>query len=267
MHRWLFIAGLFVAAGASISAAQDSPAPVPNTTQSGPPAAPPRKTLKKAAIPDAIPDAPAPAADAVPEVKTGDPETMGPAASPPAPGGKKHSTADNNPFPEEFSKAAAKDGGDTAPLDPSESDSPSSDAKSAVPDPTPGSAPATESSSQQGLDKLDLYGDKDKKHRKNADPDAGLPFDPNLAAQDNKIGELYLKNGNAPGAYSRFKEAAQYDAGNADAVFGLAEAAQQMNLVDEAAQAYQTYLFAFPDGSKARLAKKALAELKVKGKR
>ncbi|HEY0796536.1 MAG TPA: tetratricopeptide repeat protein [Acidisarcina sp.] len=289
MHRWLVIAGLFLAAVASCASAQDATAPASGTGQSSNPSAQaPRKALKKSAAPDPshdpisdpIPDAPAPAGEAAQGTTAGNQDAVAPTETIPAettgaPAGKKRSTADNNPFPEDFSKAAAKDGGDTAPPDAAQTDAPPTNSKSSDSRPqdsrqtgyAPSPTSTPDSSSQQGLDKLDLYGDKDKRHKKNADPDAGLPYDPKLAAQDNKIGELYLKNGNAPGAYSRFKEASQYDAGNADAVFGLAEAARQMNLPDEAIQAYQTYLFAFPDGPKARQAKKALAELKVKDKR
>jgi Tetratricopeptide repeat len=265
MHRWLRIAGLVLAAAASTAAAQDTSA---SPTQATTPA--PRKPAKKPANTDPVPDAPAPAPDAAPAPSAATPadqlattpDATAPDAAPPATPGKKRSTAEANPFPEDFSKAAAKEGGDAAPPDPDQTNPDQNNA----PSPDSNSPGAPESSSQQGLDKVDLYGDKDKKHRKDADPDAGLPFDPKRAVQDNKIGELYLKNGNAPGAYSRFKEATQYDAGNADAVFGLAEAAKQMNLTDEAAQSYQTYLFAFPEGPKARLAKKALAELKLKEK-
>ena len=262
MRREIAIAGLFaglISITTGTAAAQDTTTPTTAPPSATNPANPPRKALKKPTQPqDAVPDAPAPAPDAAPDSASNADTPAADQRTPPATTGKRHSTAEDNPFPEDYSKAAEKA--------PDKDSAPDAPASGSSPAPQPGQAPAATggSSSQEGLDKLDLYGDKQKK--RGSDPNAGLAYDPKLAAQDDKIGEFYLKNGNAPGAYSRFKDATQHDAGDANAVFGLAEAARQLNLLDEAAQQYQTYLFAFPDGAKARLAKKALAELKLKEK-
>ena len=132
--------------------------------------------------------------------------------SPPPAATKKHSTAEDNPFPEEYSKEAAK----AADKDPA-ADAPPTNPTTTQPSATPGGG----SSSQQGLDKLDLYGDKQQK--RGSDPNAGLAYDPKLAAQDDKIGDFYLKNGNAPGAYSRFKDRNPTTPGTQTQSSGLAE--------------------------------------------
>ncbi len=164
---------------------------------------------------------------------------------------KPHSTADDNPFPEDISKKAAADAGNSAPDAPAaKSDKPPTSAN--------GSKPAPDySSSRTGLKNLD-----------STDPDArisdgagGYIYDPKLAKQDIKIGGFYYTNQDYKGAYSRFKEATKVDPTNPDAVFGLAEAARALKLTSEAADNYRVYLDAFPDGSKAKAARKALAQL------
>jgi tetratricopeptide (TPR) repeat protein len=82
-----------------------------------------------------------------------------------------------------------------------------------------------------------------------------------LAAKDDKVGQYYLQTGDYQGAYSRFKEATEVNPGDADAVFGLAEAARGLKHKDEAVENYKLYLDVVPDGSKAKAARKALAEL------
>ena len=163
----------------------------------------------------------------------------------------KHSTAEDNPFPEAISKKAASDAGTPAPDAPAaKSDKPPTSAN--------GSKPAPDySSSRTGLKNLD-----------STDPDArisdgagGYIYDPKLAKQDVKIGGFYYTNQDYKGAYSRFKEATKVDPTNPDAVFGLAEAARALKLTSEAADNYRVYLDAFPDGSKAKAARKALAQL------
>ncbi len=164
---------------------------------------------------------------------------------------KHHSTADDNPFPEDVSKKAAADSGNSTPDVPAaKSDKPPTSAN--------GSKPAPDySSSRTGLKNLD-----------STDPDArisdgagGYIYDPKLAKQDIKIGGFYYTNQDYKGAYSRFKEATKVDPTNPDAVFGLAEAARALKLTSEAADNYRVYLDAFPDGSKAKAARKALAQL------
>ncbi len=166
---------------------------------------------------------------------------------------KPHSTAEDNPFPEDISKKAAADAGNPSPDAPAaKSDKPPTSANGSK------SAPAPDySSSRTGLKNLD----SNDPEARISDGAGGYIYDPKLAKQDIKIGGFYYTNQDYKGAYSRFKEATKVDPTNPDAVFGLAEAARALKLTSEAADNYRVYLDAFPDGSKAKAARKALAQL------
>ncbi len=159
---------------------------------------------------------------------------------------KKPSTADENPFPEDISKKAAQ--GDDAPT--------------AGTDDPPRSSPDEKrpaySSSRAGMQGSNGSDDRESNI---SDGAGGYILNPKLAAQDVKIGGFYLTAGDYKGAYARYKEATKVNPENADAVFGLAEAARGLKLTDEAADNYRVYLEAFPDGGKSKAARKALAEL------
>ncbi|WP_446743055.1 tetratricopeptide repeat protein [Silvibacterium acidisoli] len=163
---------------------------------------------------------------------------------PPAPE-KKHTTAQDNPFPEDISKKAAQ----------GDSDAPAADAPEGG---KPGSPDY--SSSRSGLDRLK----DDKDDSRISDGAGGYIHDPKMASQDVKVGSFYLQKGDYQGAYNRFLEATKVDPDNADAVFELAEAAKGLNHKQEAIDNYQIYLSAIPDGNKAKTARKALAELAAK---
>src|SRR5579885_2748237 len=154
----------------------------------------------------------------------------------------KKSTADDNPFPEDVSKKAA--------------DAAKAKEAQAGPDAVSG-----ESSSSDKTRGMDLEGDREGRISNGA---GGVVHDPQLAEHDVHVGEFYLNRENYQGAYARLKEAVQADAGNPDAVFYLAEAARHLNRKDEAAQNYQLYLAALPDGPRAKAARKALHELSAK---
>ena len=171
--------------------------------------------------------------------------------SPPA----KRTTADDNPFPEEESKKAAAAAGNPAPDAPAPKPS-NSDKPPSSPADHP-AAPATDSSSRTGLRALE----DDSPESRISDGAGGYIYSPKLAAQDVKVGGFYLDTGDYKGAYARFKEATKVDPANADAVFGLAEAARGLKLNSEAADNYRIYLDAMPSGSKAKAARKALAGL------
>ncbi len=163
--------------------------------------------------------------------------------------GKQPTTADENPFPEDVSKKAAAAAGNPAPDAPKADKPPSSgDSKSPAPD---------YSSSRTGLHDID----DDSRESRISDGAGGYIHDPKLAAQDVKVGGFYLTNGDYKGAYDRFKEATKVNPENPDAVYGLAEAARGLKLNSEAADNYRIYLDAFPDGPKAKAARKALGQL------
>jgi hypothetical protein len=156
----------------------------------------------------------------------------------PAPQGAPESgkPSDSNPFPETQSEKAAKQDGQMS----------AAAAQEDKPDPN-------SSSSQLGPKLLDIPGDK-------SGNDAAVTS-PEAAVKDTQVGTFYLKTGDYKGAYARFAEASRVDPGNADAVFGLAEAARRLNHRDEAIRNYQLYLAALPDGPRAKEARKALKEM------
>ena len=199
---------------------------------------------------------------------------------PPAP--KKPSTADQNPFPEAQSEAAARqaqqrqqdqspatpsapapqtpDGPKAKPSEADQNPFPAEQSRKAAQQANPGSqAPSGSapgySSSQTGLQGIDVPKSTDELRSIHS---------PSVGKKDTQVGLFYLKTGNYQGAYDRFVEATKVDPTNADAVFGLAESARHLNHRDEAVRNYQLYLSALPDGPRAKDARKGLKELGVK---
>ena len=194
-------------------------------------------------------------------------------------GSRKPSAAEQNPFPEAQSEAAARKAQQDqqpeqeatpsapAPQQPDESKpkSPAADQnpfpeeqsqKAAHPDQQQGSSSSSPgySSSQSGLQGLDIP---------ETNRDARPIRDPNLGKKDTEVGMFYLKTGDYKGAYDRFMEATRIDPTNADAVFGVAESARHLDRRDEAIRNYRLYLSALPDGPRAKEARKGLKELGV----
>jgi tetratricopeptide (TPR) repeat protein len=217
------------------------------------------------------------------QAATADPKAAG---QKPAQPQKKKSEAEQNPFPEAQSEAAAhqtqqpsdgstpaaptpetwdKAAGDTPAGDKQSDSNPfpgTQSEKAAKQDQQPSSGAAPEdkpdensSSSQISPKLLDIPGDKDANN--------AAVESPQLAVKDTQVGTFYLKTGDYKGAYDRFVEAARVDPGNADAVFGLAESARRLNRRDEAIRNYRLYLSALPDGPRAKESRKALKELGV----
>ena len=157
----------------------------------------------------------------------------------------KPSPAEANPFPEGMSKKAQDAAnGTSAP-----------DGKSSQ----PGS-----SSSHVDMKRFDESADEKSRI---SDGAGGYIHNPDLAAQDDKVGKFYLQTGDYKGAYDRYKEATEVAPEDEDAVFGLAEAARGLHLKEEAASNYSLYLDAFPDGKRAKEARKALAALNTSPKK
>jgi tetratricopeptide (TPR) repeat protein len=92
-------------------------------------------------------------------------------------------------------------------------------------------------------------------------PDTG--HDTQRALKDDEVGRLYFAKGDWQGAYNRFKDALEAEPLDADAAFGLAEAAAKLKLKDEAMSAYEKYLQLDPDGPKAKASLKALKNLEA----
>ena len=88
-----------------------------------------------------------------------------------------------------------------------------------------------------------------------------LALQPNPPGALHLLGVLALQTGQFETATKMIAQAVALDPGNADAVYGLAEAARNLKLNSEAADNYRIYLDAVPDGPKAKAARKALVAL------
>ncbi len=80
-------------------------------------------------------------------------------------------------------------------------------------------------------------------------------------ADDLKVGGFYMKDGNAQGAYLRFKDAVDHAPDDSDARFNLAEAAIRLSKRDEAILNYREYLRLDPGGDHDKQSRKALGKL------
>ena len=78
---------------------------------------------------------------------------------------------------------------------------------------------------------------------------------------DLKVGRFYMKDGNAQGAYLRFKDAVGRAPDDPEVRFNLAEAAAALNKREEAVAGYQETLRLDPGGDHDKAARKALGKL------
>lgn len=210
-------------------------------------------------------------------------------ATAPAPQKKdqpKKSTADQNPFPEAQSEAAAhqnQQDSTSQPDAPPPQGTPADKPQANAPGKKPGDQnPFPEAQSQKAAHQAAspdqsaaAFDDQNysSSQVKGLDmpttnevppadlPPSSLPYNPKLARKDAQIGDYYMESGNWKGAYERFLEANRSDPGNAEAVFGLGESARRMNHRDEALRNYRLYLSALPNGPHAKEIHKALKEM------
>ena len=211
------------------------------------------------ARPLAVAQEPSPATPAQkPASKSPEPDKAAPPTTDSSQAPKK-SSADENPFPEEQSKDAAKqvEEGKAPPL-------PADLAGDTTPAPRPDSADTAPgedglSSSRTRLEGLD---ETDPDAKRKEQPKISEPVhNSQLSAKDVSIAKMYFQNENYRGAYIRYKEALSLDPENADAAFGVAESARRLNQTQEAIENYQLCLKIDPDGPKAKAARKALNSL------
>lgn len=197
----------------------------------------------------AVPDAPrepkaAANPNATPDASAG--QNTSPAPSPNDQQAKPSSAAQDNPFPEDVSREAAK----------SAAASPSSSGVS--------------SSSSYGPDVDRDDGDRETNAGRRRLPkpsdhvEAGSLSATARAKKDVEVGNFYLSTGEDKGAYARFADAGKMDPTNLDAIFGLAEAARHLQRTEEAIANYKLFLDIEPAGSRAKLARKALNGLDAK---
>lgn len=219
-----------------VSAQQQDNSNAPPTTAPKPPSTEPDKNCGWQATKG--PTGPWKSTSTCPPSSTGAADT--PSLTPEKESAQQKKAADEaNPFPEAESQKA-EDAADAA----------NPAAKSTDPD---------YSSSHVDMKKLDESADRNSRISNGA---GGYIHDPELAAKDDKVGKFYLDNGDFKGAYDRYKEASEVAPEDGEAVFGLAESARGLHKTVEAASNYTLYLDAFPDGKKAKEARKALASLK-----
>jgi tetratricopeptide (TPR) repeat protein len=91
------------------------------------------------------------------------------------------------------------------------------------------------------------------------------PFNPLESERNIKVGEFYMRQGNARGyraAAGRFDDATKYNPSSAEAFFKLGEAQQKLKHNDKAKAAFEkAEKLASPDSKIARDARKKLASL------
>jgi tetratricopeptide (TPR) repeat protein len=229
-----------------------------------------------------IPDAPQPQKKPAPKQPQPDAPSADSSApsAPPADAAapKQPAAKDENAFPEEVSREAAKkaavdatgDGnspasGSSAP-DASDKTKPSSAAANPFPesvsrdaakaagnDPTP--VPAA------GADLPPGVSSSQSNSAASGEESAPQEADPARARKDTEVGSFYLKTGDYQGALLRYKDATAADPTNVAAIFGLAEAQRSLGKNVEAARYYQMYLEIVPNGPKSKEAIKALKTL------
>jgi tetratricopeptide (TPR) repeat protein len=203
---------------------------------------------------EAPPSAPAKDENPFPEAVSQKAAQSSPDAPAPSPQ-KKPSASAENPFPEDVSRSAAKGSSDSS-TDGEDSQKHEGQAQDQLP-PGVSSSRSSDEGDQDGDTDSSLPGMNEGGEGKN--PLAVT--DPARAKKDTQVGSFYMQTGDYRGAYQRYKDALRYDPSNADAIFGLAEAAKGLKLVAEAEQNYRLYLEIVPDGSKAKEALKALHAL------
>lgn len=167
---------------------------------------------------------------------------------------KKNNNADDNPFPEDVSRKAAED----AAKQGNENDA---DAPMVQP-----VSPGESSSATRLMDLGDWNADRSN-DKSSGNAQIPVEFrDPKRAAEDDRIGKFYMDKGNWLAAYNRFKDALRFEPDDADAAYGLAEAASKMRNTPEAIAAYKKCLELDPDGPHSKASQKALKSLEGPGK-
>jgi tetratricopeptide (TPR) repeat protein len=229
-----------------------------NSSQSIPDAPQPQK--KPATKPPA--DAGSQPSDKTDSDKTNSaPQAPDPPSDTPAP--KPPSTKDDNPFPEDVSKQAAKaaDGASKSdhPADPASGNpKPSTAADNPFPESVSRDAAKTAGNDPAPAAKPDIPPGFSSS-QSNPGPDQVV--DPARAKKDADVGGFYLQKGDYQGALLRYKDATTADPTNVDAIFGLAETQRMLKKNAEAARNYQLYLEIVPNGPKSKQALKALKTL------
>ena len=197
-----------------------------------------------------VPDAPQPQKKPAPKAQPSD------SAPPPAdqPASKPTPAKDDNAFPEDVSRDAAKQADDSKPPTAKDNPFPEDVSKDAAKAAGNGSTPAA-------AGKTDLPPGVSSSQSPSASADGDEIADPGRAKKDAEVGGFYLKQGDYQGALLRYKDATSADPTNVDAIYGRAEAERMLKKNAEAAKDYQLYLDIVPNGPRSKQALKALKTL------
>lgn len=159
----------------------------------------------------------------------------------------KAAAAQDNPFPEAQSKAAAK-----------ADDGASGAAKAGDAQAGSSSSASGYSSSDANLPPSDLGQGTLGSHPK-LDTFTRDQTQDGRIEDDLKVADLYMKNGNYRGALWRYQDTLQYDPQNDTALYGVAEAMCKQNLTAEAMARFKSYGKNHPQGKYAIKAEQMLA--------
>ncbi len=232
---------------------------------------PQKKTLPKAQ------PAPKPPADSAGHETPGETSAGTPPADDQVPG--KPAAKDDNAFPEDVSRAAAKAAGNGEASKASSSDTQdgpkkqSKDDNAFPEDVSRAAAKAAQHAQQNSQDqapavapKNDVPPGESSSQSSSSLDTVDVPaseVDPVRAKKDIEVGSFYLKSGDYKGALLRYQEATVSDPTNVEAIFGLAETQRMLSNKAEAVRNYQTYLAIVPDGPRAKQSLKALKTLQA----
>lgn len=136
--------------------------------------------------------------------------------------------------------------------------------------PFPGDAPGTnptggsatgESSSRDTQIDLDSHPTREEPAPPAEDESVLKPWDPHKAAKDVEVGQWYLKLKNYRAALERFNSALTYKPDDAEAIYGLAETQEKLDLLSLADSNYRKYLSILPNGPRSKEAEEALKRI------
>lgn len=152
---------------------------------------------------------------------------------------------------------------------PTDKNAPPPEDNTASPPRSDGAGPGESSSKQTEIDISPPAGDA--KNHPGADldtpSDSGefTKWNPLKAMKDVEVGDFYFKRENYAAAISRYREALEYKAHDAEATYKLAAALEKSGDLKGAMEDYQEYLKILPKGPYAEKSEKAIERLKQKG--
>ena len=86
-------------------------------------------------------------------------------------------------------------------------------------------------------------------------------WDPHKAEKNVEVGDYYFKRKNYVAAAGRYREALKWKDNDAIATFKLAVSSEKLGKLEDAREAYESYLKILPNGPSAEQSKKALENL------